>query len=88
QLLYARRTFSSLLDADEMLLIHLKTEESISLHPFVLLKDCPECKLREIFFFTKFAKDKMHYLSYRTGHLFTTTDYVNDFLDLVGPSLA
>ncbi len=82
QLLFSRRDFKSLLNADQMYLVNLDNGEGLSLHPFVILANCEECKQMEVFFCSKLSEGRLHYLSYRTGHTFSTKEYVEDFDEL------
>jgi CheY-like chemotaxis protein len=80
QLFNLKRDFNFLLDAQEMHLVNLDTEQYQSLHPFIILENCDECKQPEIFFYSKFSNDQLHYLSYKTGHWITKGESAGDFL--------
>jgi CheY-like chemotaxis protein len=83
QLLNSTRPFGVLLNANEMHVVNMKAEESLSLYPFMILADCPECRQLEIFFYSKFSNDDLHYLSYTTGHWLIKKETAKDFLELI-----
>lgn len=80
QLLYSERKFSFLMDANEMHLINLDTEQYRSLHPFIILENCDECKQPEIFFYSQFSNNQLRYVSYKTGHWSVKEEGAEDFL--------
>jgi ActR/RegA family two-component response regulator len=84
QLLFTQKTLGVDLIATEMYLVNLDNEQNQSLHPFIILEYCKKCYQHEIFFYTKFANDALHYLSYKTNHRVSRTEHVSDFLNLTG----
>ncbi|MDQ1354613.1 MAG: hypothetical protein QG657_4922 [Acidobacteriota bacterium] len=83
-LLPSEKTFKTLLPSEEMIIIDLKDENHHqSLHPFIILEDCGQCNQPEIFFYNGFYKEKIHYLSYKTGHEFISSDHVHRFQELL-----
>jgi CheY-like chemotaxis protein len=83
QLLFSRREFDFIFNANEVHLVNLDNGRSLSLHPFLILENCEECKQIEIFFYTKLSSDQLNYLSYKTGHRASTREHVKDFVDLI-----
>ena len=84
QFLYSEMVFHMFLHAEEMLLVNLKEETHLSLHPFVVLEYSDENKQRDLFFYDMFVRDDLHYLSYGTGYRISTKKHVRSFSDLVG----
>jgi len=84
QLLNSTRPFSILLNTNEMQLVNLIADRSLSLYPFMLLDDCPECRQPEIFFYSKFSNGELHYSSYKTGHWLVKKEPAQEFLELIG----
>jgi DNA-binding NarL/FixJ family response regulator len=68
QLLFSKREFNFLMNSDELHIINLDSQQSLSLHPFIILEFCEECKQSEIFFYMKFDNNRLQYVSYKTGH--------------------
>lgn len=85
QLLVSTKPLNLELTTNEMHLLspHNDPPESLSLYPLMVLEFCPECRHVEIFFFTKFSNNQLHYLSYQTGHRIVKDSAVQDFRDLV-----
>ncbi|HXI23883.1 MAG TPA: response regulator [Pyrinomonadaceae bacterium] len=83
QLLNSKRSFNFLLDAHEMHLVNLKTEHYQSLHPFIILENCSECRQPEVFFYSKFSNGQLYYLSYTCGHWLIKEESEKDFLQLL-----
>lgn len=52
----------------------------LSLHPYLILIECPECSKEEMFFYeANMDNRKIEYLSYQNGHRLQTTEYNGDF---------
>ncbi len=83
QLLNSTKPLSFLMNTNEMHLVSLDTEQSRSLYPFMLLEHCADCRQLEIFFYSKFSNNQLHYLSYRTGHWIVKEEPAIDFLELI-----
>jgi CheY-like chemotaxis protein len=83
RLLKSKRSFSFLMNAQEMHLVKLDSEDFRSLHPFVLLENCAECKERNAFFYSKFVAGQLHYLSYACGHWLVTAKTVREFREQI-----
>jgi FixJ family two-component response regulator len=83
QLLFSKRDLKFLMNANEMYLINLNNEQFQSLHPFIILEYCTDCRQLEIFFYVKYSNNQMHYLSYKTGHELFTSAYWKEFKDLI-----
>ncbi len=71
--------FNTLLPCEELLLINLKDEKFVSLHPFVIFDVCPTCNNLELFYFNGFTKNEINFSSFKTDHCFST-DQFNNFL--------
>lgn len=82
QLLFSIRELKLLMNANEVQLVNLDDDQFLSLHPFIILENCTDCKQLEIFFFFKLAEDKLHYRSYRTGHAITSSSQIKDFKEM------
>jgi len=85
QLLLSTKALNLELTTDEMHLLfsHAEPPQSVSLYPLMVLENCPECRQAEIFFFTKFSNNQLHYLSYKTGHRIVKDGAMKDFRALV-----
>lgn len=83
QLLNSTKPLTFLMNTNEMYLVNLDTEQSKSLYPFMLLENCTECRQLEVFFYSKFSNNQLHYLSYRTGHWIVKEEPATDFLELI-----
>jgi len=66
-----------------MLLLNEEKEESLNLHPLIILENCEICKREEVFFYSKFKNDGLWYLNYETGHRIRTDRFLEDFKELV-----
>ena len=80
----SEKTFKSILPCEEMILLNLPDENYQSLHPFIVLDKCEQCGQPEIFVFSRYYKNEIHYLSYKTGHQFSTGIYNDTFFKLIG----
>ena len=83
QLLNSTKPLGFLMNTNEMHLVSLDTEQSRSLYPFMLLEHCADCRQLEIFLYSKFSNNQLHYLSYKTGHWIVKEDPAVDFLELI-----
>lgn len=85
QLLNSTKPLGLILNTREMQLINLAPEspKSLSLYPFMLLENCADCRQAEIFFYSKHSNNRLHYVSYKTGHWIIKEEAVEDFLTLV-----
>lgn len=81
-LLFSRKSFDFLMNSDELHLVNLRTNQFYSLHPFIILEYCFECKQSEIFFYAGAVDDQAQYVSYKTGHTLTA-DNVSEFRRLM-----
>ena len=66
-----------------MLLLNEEKEESLNLHPLIILENCEICKREEVFFYSKLKNDSLWYLNYETGHRIRTDRFLEDFKELV-----
>jgi hypothetical protein len=82
QLLFSRKSFDFLINSDELHLVNLRTNQFYSLHPFIILEYCAECKQWEIFFYAGAVEDQATYISYKTSHSLAT-DNVREFRRLM-----
>ena len=57
-----------------------KNTNFLSLHPYLIFIECPECLKEEMFFYeANLDNRKIEYLSYQNGHRLQTVEYNNDF---------
>jgi hypothetical protein len=83
-LLHSRKSFKFLMNSDEVHLINLGNEQFRSQRPFIILEHCGRCEQWEIFFYSALANDELHYISYKTGHTFSTDYGAEDLKALIG----
>lgn len=83
KLLPSEKIFETYLPCEEMILLHLKNERYQTLHPFIILENCKKCDQPEIFVFSKLSRNKIHYVSYKTGHEFFSDTYMESFFKLI-----
>lgn len=69
--------------ADKVYVFDPDTNQHISLHPLIVVANCPRCMQETMFFYDKFDRDNIHYLDYVNGHHYKSIEFYRDLSRII-----